>query len=479
MSTIRKPVIAVMTIGDPREHEWNNVFKDIAYDRHAKMTGLLKKLPVELVYEEELPRSVRAIQGLAQRLKARGAQVLLLHIACWTWPNLASVAALQMGLPTVLFANLETGTHATVGLLGAGGALNQCGIRHTRVVDNYHSDTVMGKLESTVLPIARGAAAVEALKGSVFGMFGGRSLGIETGTYDPMQWKRLFGIDCDHIDQLEILRRAQLIEDDRAEKMVAWLSENAGSVHYGDKFTREAFLFQAKCYLATKDIVKENGIDFASIKCMPDMTGHYTPQCLTAAFLPNTYDAEGEKEAVAMSCEADADAALSMQMLKLVSGGMPTMFADVSCLDPEAGLMYLPNCGAYTAWFAGRSGKAPEDLGKMELREANRPAGGAITLFVAAPGPVTLARLSRANGQYKMCVIKGRMITPSDERHRAFTKSRGKHQLPMSYVKVDMDFDQFVEQFDSNHIAGVGVDCVEEIKQMCALLNIPVTVMGR
>ena len=67
--------------------------------------------------------------------------------------------------------------------------------------------------------------------------------------------------------------------------MVAWLSENAGSVHYGDKFTREAFLFQAKCYLATKDIVKENGIDFASIKCMPDMTGHYTPQCLTAAFL--------------------------------------------------------------------------------------------------------------------------------------------------------------------------------------------------
>lgn len=71
MSTIRKPVIAVMTIGDPREHEWNNVFKDIAYDRHAKMIGLLEKLPVELVYEEELPRSVRAIQGLAQRRPAR------------------------------------------------------------------------------------------------------------------------------------------------------------------------------------------------------------------------------------------------------------------------------------------------------------------------------------------------------------------------------------------------------------------------
>ena len=48
----------------------------------------------------------------------------------------------------------------------------------------------------------------------------------------------------------------------------------------------------------------------------------------------------------------------------------------------------------------------------------------------------------------------------------------------MSYVKVNMDFDRFINEFDSNHIAGVGVDCVEEIKAACKMLDIPVTVMG-
>lgn len=478
MNSVKKPVVAMMTIGDPREHEWNVVFKDIAYDRHAKMLDLLKKLPIDVVYEERLPRSIPEIKEIAARLKVEGAQIFLLHIACWTWPNLATVAVQQMDLPTILFANRETGTHAMVGLLGSGGALNQSGYDHIRIIDNYDSETAVQKLKKILLPMAKAAAAIQALRGSVFGMFGGRSLGIDTGTYDPMQWKRLFGIDCEHIDQLEIVRRAEMVEDARAQKMVDWLHANAGDVKYGSKFTPEKFLFQAKCYLATKDIVANSGIDFASIKCMPDLTANYTPQCLTAAFLPNTFDSEGEKEAIAMSCEADADAALSMQMLKLVSGGMPTMFADVSCLDPEAGLLYLPNCGAYTAWFAGRSQDATQNLQRVELREANRPAGGAITLFVAAPGPVTLARLTRKNGEYKMYLIKGEMIIPDDERHAAFTKSRGKHQLPMSYVKVDMDFDSFVAEFDSNHIAGVGMDCVEEIRALCRMLNIPLTVVG-
>ena len=230
--------------------------------------------------------------------------------------------------------------------------------------------------------------------------------------------------------------------------------------------------------MATKDIIAEKHIDFAAIKCMPDMTNHYTPQCLSAAFLPSTFDAEGDKEATAFACEADADAALTMQLLKLVTGGMPTMFADVSQLDPEAGIIYLPNCGAYSAWFAARSNNAQENLEKINLCEANRPAGGAITLFVAAPGPVTLARLTRTAGKYKMCIVKGEMITPSSERHEEFSKARGAHQLPMSYVKTNMDFEVFMQEFDSNHITAVGTQCAEALEQCCKILGIPCLVLG-
>lgn len=475
---MQKPKVGMITIGDPREHEWNNVFKALATDRHQKAITTLKQLPIELCCFEELPRSIKAIKEQAEQMKSQGVETLVIHIACWTWPNLATVAAQEMGLPTILFANRETGSHATVGLLGAGGALNQIGYSHVRIQENYDDPAILSLLEEKLVPVAKAAQVVKQLKGSVFGMFGGRSLGIDTGTYDPMQWKSMFGIDCEHIDQLEIVRRADLVEDARVDKMIKWLEQGAACITYGQKFTSERFRFQVRCYLATKDIIAEKEIDFAAIKCMPDMTNHYTPQCLSAAFLPSPFDAEGEKEVTAFACEADADAALTMQMLKGVSGGMATMFADVSHLEPKDGIIYLPNCGAYSAWFAARSAKAEENLAKMNLIEANRPAGGAITLFVAAPGPVTLARLTRVAGKYQMFIIKGEMITPDDERHAKFSKSRGKHQLPMSYIKTSMDFEDFMNTFNSNHIAGVGVDCAKELEEVCELLNIPVKTVG-
>lgn len=473
-----KPIVGMITIGDPREHEWNNVFKDLALDRHEKAIQVLKQLPIKLHAFKELPRNIEMIKEQVALLRQNKIEIFILHIACWTWPNLATVAVQQMGLPTVLFANRETGSHATVGLLGAGGALNQIGYPHVRIQANYDDADILEVLRNKLMPVAIAAHTIAHLKGSVFGLFGGRSLGIDTGTYDPMQWKKMFGIDCEHIDQLEIIRYANYIEEERVEGMLKWLSDHVGGITFGEKFTLDSFKFQIRCYLATKDIIKEKNIHFAAIKCMPDLTNHYTPQCLSAALIPSPFDSEGEKETIAFACEADADAALTMEILKQVSGGMATMFADVSHLDPADGIIYLPNCGAYSAWFAARSNSPEENLSKIQLKEANRPAGGAITLFVAAPGPVTLARLTRTSGQYKMYMIKGEMIVPEQERHEAFSKSRGKHQLPMSYIKVDMDFNNFVESFDSNHIVGVGIDCVKEVKAVCKLLNIPLTFIG-
>jgi L-fucose/D-arabinose isomerase len=64
--------------------------------------------------------------------------------------------------------------------------------------------------------------------GKVFGLFGGRSLGIDTGTFDPMQWKKLFGVDTEHIDQLEIIRRADLVPEADTKKMMTWLAHSGG-----------------------------------------------------------------------------------------------------------------------------------------------------------------------------------------------------------------------------------------------------------
>jgi L-fucose isomerase len=261
--------------------------------------------------------------------------------------------------------------------------------------------------------------------------------------------------------------------------MVAWLNENMGSVDYDEeKLTPERLDFQSRCYLATQEIIGEFGLDFVAIKCMPDLTNHYVPQCLSAALLPGNFDADGVKQTIPMACEADGDGALTMQILGLVSGGGPTLFGDLSYLDEDNLTIYIPNCGAMCSWFAGRSETPEENLSQIQLRPSFRPGGGATVYFKAAPGPITLARLSRRDGDYVMTIFIGEAIEPSPEAYQEFVQARGSHQLPTMFVRADLNFDELIAEFGSNHISGVAGLHVDELVHVCRLLDIQPIVLS-
>ncbi len=40
----------------------------------------------------------------------------------------------------------------------------------------------------------------------------------------------MFGVDTEHIDQLEIIRRADLVPEDKTVQMVSWLEKNVAQV---------------------------------------------------------------------------------------------------------------------------------------------------------------------------------------------------------------------------------------------------------
>lgn len=472
---MKKPNVALITFGDAREHEWENLFRGLTEPRHERMQEYLHALPVELHTHQAVARTKEEIDAQVDALKAQGAEVLVAHLPCWMSPNLVVRGVQRMDLPTVMVSNKHPGTHGTVGLLGASGALDQIGYPHLRIRGSFDTSTIAEK----ALPFLRAASAVHRLRGKVFGLFGGRSLGIDTGTFDPMQWRREFGIDVEHIDQLEIIRRAEQVDAKLGEEMVAWLEENSATVDYdGEQLTPEKLSFQSRCYLATKDIIDEFDLDFVAIKCMPDLTNHYIPQCLSAALLPGPYDAEGEKTSIPMACEADGDGALTMELLDLVSGGSPTLFGDLSYINEETSTIYVPNCGAMCSWFAGRGDRPEDNLQQIELRPSFRPSGGATVYFKAAPGQVTLSRLYRRNGDYVMAIIPGEMVVPSQEEYQTFVEARGSHQLPTAFVRVDLDFEELIGEFGSNHISGVAGDYVQELRHVCDLLDIRAVVFG-
>jgi len=473
---MNKPKVGLITFGDSRQHEWNNLFRGLTEPRHQRIIEYFGALQVEIFTNKDVARSKDQIDSQVDELKSKGVSVFIAHLPCWTSPNLVVRGIQRMNLPTILVSNPHPGTHGTVGLLGAAGALDQIGYPHLRVRESFETSALADK----VLPFIRAASAVSQLHGQVFGMFGGRSLGIDTGSIDSMQWRKQFGVDVEHIDQLEIIRRAELIEKDTTQKMVSWLDNKMGSVNYdGEKLTPKKLGFQSRCYLATRQIIDELGLDFVAIKCMPDLTNHYVPQCISAALLPGSFDVDGEQKPIPIACEADGDGALTMQILNLVSSGVPTLFGDLSYLDEANQTIYIPNCGAMCGWYAGRSETPEENLSQIELRPSFRPGGGATVYFKAAPGPVTLARLSRRDGEYVMTIFTGDAIEPSPEAYEEFVNARGSHQLPTMFVKVDLNFDELIQEFGSNHISGVAGLHVDELVHFCKLLDIHPIVLDK
>lgn len=462
------PSTGLITFGDERPHEWEAVFRDLTEPRHLEVRRALGELPINLTAADWVARTKADVDEQVAALAAAGVSAFVAHVPCWTAPNLVVRAVQALGVPTVLLSNRSAATHGTVALLGAGGALDQIGYPHLRV----REDPTDPEFASILLPFVRAAAAVAGLRGEVFGLFGGRSLGIDTGTFDPMQWRELFGIDVEHIDQLEIIRRAESISEADGEVATRWLTDGAGSTEYSAKLTPAKLNYQVRCYLATKEIIKEKGLDFVAVKCMPDLSTHFVPQCISAALLPSPYDENGPRESIVMACEADGDGALTAQVLKHVSGGLPTLFADVSFFNDATETLYLPNCGAMCSWFAARSEDAAENLHQIQLRPAIRPGGGANTYFHAAPGPVTLARLFRRSGSYYLAIVPADLVEPSTEEIEAFVAARGPHQLPTAFAKVRVGFDRLVEELGSNHISGVAGDFVAELEQVCRLLDI-------
>ena len=469
-----RPKIGLMTFGDERDYMWEGYFGGLTKPRHQEAREFLGSLPLEVIAFDECARSKQEVDRQVKELKAAGVEALFAHTPCWATPNIVVRAVQGMELPTVIVTSKSAATHGMVGMFGAAGTLSQLGIDHIRIRDDFGAPV----FEQKMLPYFRAASVKARLRGRVMGLFGGRSLGIDTGTFDPMQWRAQFGVDVDHIDQLEIVRRAELVDAARVEKTMAWMKQKFASIAFDDgKLTEEKLAFQARCYLANKDINEEKGLDFIAVKCMTELSDHYVPQCISAALMPGPYDAEGSKQPCAMSCEADGDGALSMEILKEVSGGGSTLFADVSHMDEAKNILYLPNCGGMCSWFAGRSDKAEDNLGKIELRPSVRPGGGAITYFTAAPGPITLARLYRVAGEYRMAIIPGQVVNLTAEDQAAFVQQRGKHQLPTAFVKVDADLDHLVDEFGSNHISGVAGSWVRELEILCEMLDIEPVVM--
>lgn len=464
---MHKAVIGVLGFsdGDLQVHE--QLAPVVQKQLDAVVSALEKSGQVEVIVGDQLVNSVASAKKEAEKLKNKGVDATIFSYGVFSFPNFSAIAAQNGKAPFLLAANLNPDWPGMVSMLAAGGSLHHLGIEHFRVAGDVQQKEVLDK----ILVFAKCASIVNRLNGQKYGLIGGRSLGMYSATVCVQDWQRLFGIDVDHLDQSEILRVAETVPQEEVDKAFTWLSENVKAIEYdGRQLTPEKLKMQIRHYIATKQLVKDNAYDFIGVKCHYEMSRNYCTQCLTAAFMNDPYDWNGEKKPTVMACEADSDAALTMQILHMLTND-PVIFMDVRHYDNEYNVMVFCNCGSQSTWYAGCSDKPEENLKNVTLYPALDiySGGGAHVNCMTKAGKATIARLNRYKGKYRMSIIPAEFIELPEAKMAETTK-----EWPHVFARLPFNHTVFLDRFDANHCHAVYGDHVEELKMICKMLNIEV-----
>lgn len=453
------------------ELEVHNQLKDIVQTQLNAISDALENTgQVEIISGDKLINSVSTAKEETLKLVAKNIDGVIFSYGVFSFPNFSAIAAKNLNKPILLAANLNPDWPGMVAMLASGGALHHLGIEHFRVAGDIKEKEILDK----ILTFSRCAKVVNRLNGMKYGLIGGRSLGMYSATVSMQKWQEKFGIDIDHIDQLEIVRIAETIPGDQVEKAFKWLNDNIGKIEYdGKRLTEEKLKTQIRHYEATKRIVEKNNFDFIGVKCHYEMSRNYCTQCLSAAFFNDSYDWNGYKEPIVFACEADSDAALTMQILKMLTGS-PVAFMDVRHYDPEYNVMVFCNCGSQSTYYAGLSSNYEDNLKNVTLFPCLEiySGGGAHVSFMAKPGEVTIARLNRYKGKYRITVIPAKFVELPEEKMAETTK-----EWPHVFVKLPFDYRIFLDKFDSNHCHAVYGDHVKELEMISKMLGIDYELM--
>jgi L-fucose isomerase len=467
---MKKAKIGLLTFSDGREpvHRTLNQM-NLQYQRKVKQalegTGLFR-----VVSGREIVWHPSVAKEESIRLKEEGVLATVFNFAVWSFPHLVTIASEFAPGPYLMFSNINPQYPGMVGMLASAGALDQLGRYHKRVSGDVGEKKTLEK----VVRFLRAAVAVNRLKGETFGLFGGRPMGMYTAVADLDQWKKMFGIDVEHIDQYDIVRRSGLVDKKKVEKALTWLESMMGkNIHYDGKIlTPEKLKIQLRAYYAVKEIIEEKAIDFFGVKAQPELTDHFCTEDIIDAFFNDPYDWDGPHEPVVCATEADMDGALTMEIFNHITG-QPVLFADVRHYDVQDDFFDLCNSGAHATYFAGKSDDPKKNLKRVHFwpEAFYFPCGGASVMHFAQPGEVTLGRLTRRNGKYWMAIVPAEFILFDEKKNWKKAEATTK-EWPHAFARIKVSADEFLTTYDSNHIHGCYGNWVEELKTVCDILGI-------
>ncbi len=484
---MRTTPIGIAMMNDERPHVWGeneelnmrvlHQWADIIRNGLKNVDGSSP----EVVVGSETIKSVRTAQQVGEQLRRAGCRIVIMCYNVWNfpflvWPFLNSVGR---DVPILSLSNNNGQFPGNVGLLATDGALRQAGIRTHRIVGDIDDPEV----HANVFDWIRAAQAVTTIRNEVYGLYGGHSMGMETGYFHLVPTLKTLGCTARQIDQLLLLKVMENeVDEAEVEKGFRWFTEMMGDrIRYdGKMLTPETFKAQLRLYLAMRIVNEEKGFDFCGLKGQRELTEYVCLGDIPEMIMNDPYDWNGPKEPTVCATEADSYAAVTMQLLKYVTGGLPALFMDVRLYLPEKGLWDWCNSGNHSSWYAEQSWDPAENFRKITFHPALEfyfKAGGASVEFNAKPGPMTFARLGVWDDKPFMAIMKGESVALPEEEARAINELTNP-TWPHVHARLKCSFDEFLSVFPCNHVMGTVGDRVRALTYLCEIAGITPVVLG-
>jgi len=484
---MRGTPIGIAMLNDEREHVWRqnnpanmqvvNQWADVIRKELKNVDGSAP----EVVIGSKIITGVRVAQEVGEELHRAGCRSAVMCYNVWNFPFLVwpFINTLGPGVPVLSLSNNNGEFPGNVGLLATDGALRQAGVRTHRITGDMDDPGVQAQL----LDWLRAAQAVTTIRNEVYGLYGGHSMGMETGYWHLTPMLKCLGVTCRQIDQLWLLKVMENeVDDADVEAGFAWLTELLGEriLYDGKMLTPETLKTQVRLYCALNLVNEDKGFDFCGLKGQRELTEHVCLGDVPEMMMNDPYDWNGPKDAVVCSTEADSNAAVTMQLLKYVTGGLPALFMDVRLYHPERDLWDWCNSGNHASWYAAQSFDAAENYEKITFHPALEyyfKAGGASVEFDAAPGPMTFCRVGIWDERPYMVIVRGESLDlPREETRKLAAETTP--TWPHVWAKLECSFEEFLNIFPCNHVQGVPGDRVRALTMACEIAGIKPIVLG-
>lgn len=484
---MRKTNIGIVMLTDEREHvhtktdeqnmevvkQWAKVIEEDGKTFDGESYNV--------VIGEKIIYDVRTAQEVGQQLSKADCRQIIFCYNVWNFPFLVwpVLNSLSKDVPVLSLSNNNGKFPGNVGLLATDGALRQAGKRTHRIIGEIDDPLTRRK----VIDWVRASQAVTTIRNEVYGCYGGHSMGMETGFSHLTPTLKALGMTIRQIDQLWLMKQMDRIDEAEVDKGLAWFEKLLGDrlKYDGKMLTKETLKTQIRLYLTMELVNQEKGFDFCGLKGQRELTEYVCLGDVPEMLMNDPYDWRGPKEPFVCATEADTYAAVTMQLLKYVSGGLPTLFMDVRLYHPSRDLWDFCNSGNHASYYAARSKDPEENFKTITFHPALEfyfKAGGASVEFDAKPGPLTFTRLGLWDEKPYMIIIPGESVALK-EKIRKELNAQTDPTWPHVHTKLDCSFEEFVTLFPCNHILAVEGDVVNSLIYLCEISGIIPVVLGK